>query len=145
MLVARGRLLHLPHAARLHLYAWPEVPAPVPRARPGYGLRRASGRDHQHEGRARPRGRPIRGMAAAGCRELLLPPTDPAGVVAAGSDPLRPSPALLLGEISGPDRGKPARARRRAAGAAGDGPTRSDLSRRAWPCRADLSSPPAAL
>ena len=37
------------------------------------------------------RGRPVRAMAAAGCREQLLPPGDPAGVAAAVGDALRRS------------------------------------------------------
>ena len=56
VLAARGRLLPLPDAARLHLHARAQVPAPVPRARPAHGLCRAAGRHHQHEGRRiRPR------------------------------------------------------------------------------------------
>ena len=64
----------------------------------------------------------------AGCREPLLPPADPARLAAAVGDALRRAPALLLGQVSGPDRRQPARARRRTAVAGRGVPAGCDLS-----------------
>src|SRR5581483_161667 len=54
-------------------------------------------------------------MAAGGCRAQVLPPGDPARLAASVGDALCRTPALLLGQVPGPDGRHVARACRRAA------------------------------